>query len=284
MTEIAGKVALVTGGGSGIGRGLVMALAAEGASVVVADILSDTAEKVAGEVAEAGGSAVAVACDVSDRASVRDLKAAANEAFGTVSLLFANAGATAFEPLTDMSDDDVDWILQVNLMGVTYCLQTFLPDMIRAGDGHVIATASTAGLFQSWVPNHVPYSAAKAGIIAMMLNVRRELAGTGVGSTAYCPGGVQSGMRENNGRYRPMRFGGPTDGEVPIDDDWVEQNEMRFLPPEEVAPIVLRAVRSNAPIVLDHSYQRPFFYEHYVNYVIAAFDEIEALEREMARQ
>ena len=146
MTEFAGKVAVVTGGGSGIGRGQVMALANEGASVVVADIIKENADRVAAEVQQAGGTAVAVACDVSDRDSVKKMKAEANDALGPVSLLFATAGVTWFDRLTDMSEKNVDWVIQVNLMGTMYCMQAFLPDMIEAREGHVVATASNAGL------------------------------------------------------------------------------------------------------------------------------------------
>lgn len=283
MTEIAGKVAVVTGGGSGIGRGLVMALAQAGASVVVADIIGDNAARVAAEARETGGAAVSVACDVCDRDSVRALRSDANGAFGTVSLLFANAGATWFDRLTDMTDDDLDWIIQVNLMGVTNCLRTFLPDMITAGDGHVVATASTAGLFPAWIPYHAPYSAAKAGIIGMMLGIRSELAEAGVGSTVYCPGGVQSGLRENNLRYRPARFGGPADEPLHGNEDWLKQAKLSFLTPEEAAPFVLRAVRNNQAVALDHSDQRQVFLDHYVNHVMAAFDEAEAVERSVGR-
>jgi len=114
MTEIGGKPAVVTGGGSGIGRALARALAAAGAPVVVADILEENAQATASEITRAGGSALAVVCDVSDRSSVRNMKAKANGAFGAISLLFANAGATSVEPLTALSDDDFDWITQVN--------------------------------------------------------------------------------------------------------------------------------------------------------------------------
>src|SRR5438067_294619 len=111
MTQIAGKVAVVTGSGSGIGRGLALELAKQGARVVVADILKDNADKVAAEITKAGGKAASAAVDVCDRASIQKMKAEANKAFGPVGLLFANAGATSFEPLIKMSDDDVDWII-----------------------------------------------------------------------------------------------------------------------------------------------------------------------------
>src|SRR5437016_4875093 len=100
MTEIKGRVAVVTGGGSGIGRGLALALAAEGASVVVADIMKDNAASVVKEIAAAGGAALALACDVGERGSVEQMKKEANRVFGPVSLFFANAGVTILQPFT----------------------------------------------------------------------------------------------------------------------------------------------------------------------------------------
>src|SRR5689334_3119193 len=110
VTEISGKAAVVTGGGSGIGMGLAKELARQGARVAVADILPENAEKVAAAIRTAGGEAVAVQCDVCDRASLKAMKQAANAALGPIGLVFANAGATAFTPLSQMTDDDVDWI------------------------------------------------------------------------------------------------------------------------------------------------------------------------------
>ena len=188
MTEIAGRVAFVTGGGSGIGRALASALAVEGAAVVVADILDENARAVAEEIGAAEGTAVALACDVSDRASVRQAKDEANAALGPVSLLFANAGVTSFQPLVEMSDDDIDWIIGVDLMGVVNCLTAFLPDMVAARDGHVCATSSVAGLCAGWIPYHSAYSAAKLGVLGMMLNLRLELAELGVGASVLVPG------------------------------------------------------------------------------------------------
>ncbi len=289
MTEIAGKVALVTGGGSGIGRGQVMALANEGASVVVADIIKENADRIAAEVRQAGGTAVAVACDVSDRDSVKRMKAEANDALGPVSLLFATAGVTWFDRLTDMSEIDVDWVIQVNLMGTMYCMQAFLPDMIEAREGHVIATASNAGLNSGWVPYHTVYSTAKAGIIGLMLNLRIELGEVGVGSTVYCPGGVRGrpgeGLGENNLRYRPERFGGPAEMPDPtelmkaVGPDWQKENIVGSFTAEEMGPVVMQAVKNNDPMVVDHANQRQYYLKYNVNPALAAFDAAEAYER-----
>jgi NAD(P)-dependent dehydrogenase (short-subunit alcohol dehydrogenase family) len=285
VTEIGGKAAFVTGGGSGIGRALAEALAAEGAAVAVADILADNARRVADAVGVAGGTAVAIACDVSDRASVRRAKEEANSALGPVSLLFANAGVTSFQAFTGMSDDDVDWILGVDLMGVLNCLAAFLPDMIAAGEGHVSATSSMAGLCAGWIPYHSVYSAAKMGVLGMMLNLRHELAEAGVGASVLVPGGVATGMRDNNARARPERFGGPGEGPVEVPDvvrELFADVGLTFRPAEEVAQMVLLAVRENRPIVDTTPSDRKVFQETYVDPVLRAFDEVEAFERSLA--
>ena len=280
MTDIAGRVALVTGGGSGIGRSVAKALAKEGASVVVADIIFDRAKSVAEDIRTSGGTAIALACDVCERASLKQLKADANAALGRVSLLFANAGATSFERFTEMSDADIDWIIQVNLMGVTYCVQAFLPDMIAAGQGgHIVATASMAGMLPAWIPLHAPYSAAKMGIIGLMLNLRLELAEQRIGTTAYCPGGVATGLKDNNERYRPQRFGGPGPGPIRVPEGFFQEAKLTLFPPEQIAPMVLRGVRNNRAIVFDHADQRRLFLETYQSLVMQAFDDVEEYER-----
>src|SRR5262245_23539757 len=280
MTDIAGKAALVTGGGSGIGMALAKALAAEGTAVAVADIIFTNAEKIAEQIRAAGGKAVAIHCDVCERESIRQMKARANAAFGPIQLLFANAGATSFEPLVKMSDDDVDWIVQVNLMGVINTIRVFLPDMIAAKEGHIIATSSMAGLLPGWVPVHAPYSASKAGVIGFMMNLALELKEHSVRATTYCPGGVASGMKANNASYRPARFGGPGTGAVNISEASFKNNPIPLYPPESIAPIVLRAVRNNRPFVFDHADQRRFFTETYSAVVESCYDDIERYERE----
>jgi NAD(P)-dependent dehydrogenase (short-subunit alcohol dehydrogenase family) len=280
VTQISGKTAVVTGGGSGIGMGLAKALAKEGAAVGVADIMLDNARKVADEINASGGKAIALHCDVCERQSIRQMKNELNAALGPVQLVFANAGATSFDPLMKMSDDDVDWIIQVNLMGVMYTTRTFLPDMMAAREGHICATASMAGLLPGWIPVHAPYSAAKAGIIGLMMNLALELKEYNIYTTSYCPGGVATGMKANNARYRPARFGGPGEGEVEVGEASQAHTSMNFYTPDAVAPIVLNAVRNNRPFVFDHAEQRRNFRETYSSVVEACYDDIDRWERE----
>ena len=281
MTDINGRTAVVTGGGSGIGCALAMALAKAGAAVAVADIMPDKAEAVAADIRAAGGQAMAVQCDVCDRASLQRMKEAVTAQFGSVQLVFANAGATSFMELTSMSDDDVDWIFQVNLMGTLNTIRTFLPEMQRERGGHIVATASMAGLLPGWMPVHAPYSAAKAGIIGLVMNLSLELQAFDIGTTIYCPGGVASGMKANNGKYRPEQFGGPLeDGSLQISSSAKHIDKLTYYHPDAVAPMVLNAVVNNRPFVFDHADQRHLFKETYSDIVEACYDDIENWERE----
>jgi NAD(P)-dependent dehydrogenase (short-subunit alcohol dehydrogenase family) len=282
MTQIKGRAAVVTGGGSGIGMGIAKELAREGASVAVADIKLENAQKVADAINAAGGKAVALHVDVCERGSIRQMKLDAEAALGPISLVFANAGATSFDAITDMSDDDIDWIIQVNLMGVINTTRAFLPDMIARGQGgHICGTASMAGLAPSSIPVHVPYSAAKMGIIGFIRNLSCELEQHRIGTTAYCPGGVASGMKVNNSSYRPAKFGASQEGPVKISGASYRRNSKPtvFYTPDKIAPMVLLAVKNDRPFVFDHSDDRERFREDYSSVVEACFDDIAAYER-----
>ena len=283
MTEIRGKAAVVTGGGGAIGSALAEALARQGASVAVADILLANAQAVADRINAAGGKAAALQCDVCDRASINAMRDAATAALGPIQLVFANAGATSFDPLMEMSDDDVDWILTVNLHGVMNTTRAFLPGMMEAGEGHICATASMAGLLPGWIPSHVPYSAAKAGIIGLMMNVALELKPYNIHTTSYCPGGVASQMKANNARYRPEKFGGPGEGEVHVGEVNHEQTSLAFFHPSAVAPMVLDAVTHNRAFVFDHPEQRDLFRQTYADVVEQCYDAADAWERDHGR-
>jgi NAD(P)-dependent dehydrogenase (short-subunit alcohol dehydrogenase family) len=280
MTEIAGKAAVVTGGGSGIGMGLAKELARHGASVAIADILPDTARTVADEINQAGGTAIAIHCDVSDRSSIDQMKAEANAGLGTIGLVFANAGATSFMAARELTENELDWMIEVNTKGAIWTALTFLPDLIASGGGHIVATASMAGLIPTLVPVHSAYAAAKMGLIGFLRSMQLEVEEHGVVCTLYCPGGVLNGMRDNNAKYRPERFGGPSDERMQIPHASFKGNRLRFYTPDEVAPIVLRAVRNNRPFVFDHSEQRQSFREQYADVIEACFDDIDQWEQE----
>jgi NAD(P)-dependent dehydrogenase (short-subunit alcohol dehydrogenase family) len=269
MTDTAGKTVLVTGSGSGLGRSLALALAKQGARVVLADIRLDNASAVAGEIEAAGGAAAAFACDVSDRAAVRRLKADADKAFGRVQILFANAGATSFERMNGISDDEVDWIIQVNLMGVINCVQAFLPDMVAAREGHIVATSSPAGLIPTLLADHAPYAAAKAGIIGFIENLSMELVEFGVRTTLVYPSNVVTAMGRQNSSYRPDRFGGPFDGKVKVPADYVP---VRQQSPDDAARVVLAAVRDDLRMIVTGDEFRQRFVDEYLARALQAFD------------
>jgi NAD(P)-dependent dehydrogenase (short-subunit alcohol dehydrogenase family) len=279
--EIAGKVAVVTGGGSGIGRGIALALAHAGAVVAVADIMEAGAAEVAGEIEAAGGKAVAIACDVSDRASVKAMKAEVNRRLGPVSLLIANAGVTMFEELTDMSEADVDWVVDVSLYGVIHCVEAFLPQMIAAGQGHIVATSSQAALAAPFVGRHAPYCAAKAGIIGFILSLRADLAQHGLGASVLCPSAVESRIVDSP-RYRPASYGGPGDGVVTLPRGAHEKGVAEARPASEVAELVLDAIRTNRPVIVTDASHRGAFEQGLMKQVLDAYDEVAAYDRAKA--
>jgi len=284
MTDIAGRTAVVTGGGSGIGEGLAKELAREGAQVAIADIILENAQRVADEINASNGKAIAVQCDVCDRDSIHAMRDKVHEELGPVTLLFANAGATSFDALMDMSDEDVDWILTVNLHGVMNTTRAFLPDMMEARGGHICATASMAGLLPGWIPVHVPYSAAKMGIIGLMMNLAIEMEEYNVHTTSYCPGGVATGMKVNNARYRPDKFGGPGEGEVFVSEESAAvAASQAFFRPEAIAPMVLDAVKNDRAFAFDHPEQRVHFRETYSKIVEACYDATDEWEEKHGR-
>jgi NAD(P)-dependent dehydrogenase (short-subunit alcohol dehydrogenase family) len=278
VDKLAGKVALVTGGGSGIGRGLVLELARRGMKVAVSDIDPKRAEAVAEEARTLGVEAAGFDCDVSERAAVREMAGEAAGRLGAVALLCANAGVTAFQPFAEMADADLDWIYGVDFLGVSNCLQAVLPGMLAAGEGHVFATASMAGLVPSWVPIHVPYTASKAGVIGMFVNLQPELADKNIGCTVLCPGGVATNITQAPS-YRGARFGGPSSEPIKTPAGFKLKSEASYpmRTAEDVARIAVEAIVANRLIVVADGAMRPL-YERYAEEVLAAFDWTTALD------
>ena len=184
--DLTGRTAVVTGGGSGIGRSLCLLLGQRGARVHVVDRDQARAQTVAALVRDAGGQAVAHRVDVTDPAAVTAL---ADEVFaaGAVDLLFNNAGIGHAGAVVDTTLADWRALVEVNLMGVVHGLHAFVPRLCeQAGPSHVVNTASMAGLFPS--PGLVPYSTTKAAVVGLSEALDREVVGQGVRVHALCPG------------------------------------------------------------------------------------------------
>ena len=252
MRELEGRVALVSGGGSGIGRGIVLALAGEGMRVVVADVESDAAEAVAAEITAAGGEAIAETVDVTDVAAVEALADRCDERYGGVDVLCNNAGVVGHTPIGPESLDSWRWIIDVNLFGVVHAINTFVPRMLarvaeNGGEAHVVNTSSLGGGLLSgdgW--EITAYRASKFAIVAMSRDLRNELAGSGIGVSVLCPGGVETRIWEA-GRNRPAERGGPETWERPS-----RLEGERVIGPLEVGRRVLHAIRENELYAITH--------------------------------
>ena len=193
-TLLEGKIALVTGGGGGIGRATAGIFAREGAKVVVADVLEDGGAETARMIEDAGGEASFVRCDVTDPASVEALVKRVVEIYGRLDCAFNNAGIEGV-PYLRVADNEVenfDRVIGVNLKGVFLCMKYELPVMLEQGGGAIVNTGSSAGI--SGVPGLAIYSASKGGVLQMTKAAAVEYARTGIRINAVCPGGVDTPM------------------------------------------------------------------------------------------
>lgn len=202
MEQLNDKVAVVTGGGSGIGEALVLAFAAEGMHVAVADIEGDAAERVADEARGLGVKALASRTDVSDAGSLQALADAVYAEFGATHVLCNNAGVLLMGPTLGASAGDWEWVLSVNLMGVVHGIDAFLPRMrAQPGEAHIVNTASVAALGGGG-----PYGASKAAVLSFSLALHEELAEEGIGVSVLCPSYINSKIVAAQ-RNRPEQFG-----------------------------------------------------------------------------
>ncbi|MDQ1530121.1 MAG: hypothetical protein QOE37_226 [Microbacteriaceae bacterium] len=196
MNRLEGRVALVTGAASGIGQGIALAFAAEGADVVVADRVAeaDAAATLAG-VAASGREALFVEVDVSDEAQVRAMADAAVARFGRVDILVNNAGIFSESLLERMSAEEWDRVLATNLRSVFLCTRALIGPMLERGDGRIINIASQLG--QIGGVSAVHYSASKAGVIGFTKALAREVSARGVLVNAIAPGPIETPLLEN---------------------------------------------------------------------------------------
>lgn len=202
MDDFKGKVAVVTGAGSGIGKAIAQSLAAEGVAVAVADIELESAEAVAAEITSVGGRAIGVKTDVSKIADVQALADAAYAAFGDVHILVNNAGV-AFRPfraIWDTSHADFEWMVGVNIWGVIHGIEVFVPRMrATAGEKHIVNTSSISTLLK--VPGNATYTMTKYAVDGLSEIIREELEADKIGVTILYPGHILTNVSKS-GRLR----------------------------------------------------------------------------------
>lgn len=254
MEEFEGKVAVVTGGASGIGRAMAGAFAGLGMKLVLADIEGGPLEVAAAELRTTGADVFAVTADVSRYADVERIGASAMDVFGALHVACNNAGVGGGGLTWEVDMDTWQWVLGVNLWGVVHGLHVFTPHIIASGGGHIVNTASMAGLTSP--PGMSPYNVSKHAVVTMSESMSVELAMThpDVGISVLCPGWVRTRINESE-RNRP----GFTPGQDLEEDHALAQmREMldaliaEGLNPAVVANLVVEAIRERRFYVLTH--------------------------------
>jgi len=251
MRELAGKVAVVTGGGSGIGRGMALAFAEAGMHVAIGDIDRQAAQDVLREIERHGVRALALQLDVTDRDAVYAFAERIFAEFGAVHLLCNNAGVVTFDPMDKIKDEDWRWVCAVNLDGVT--------------------TASIAGVAPH--TEIAPYVASKYAVVGISETLYAERDQHGIGSSVLCPGNVRTKI-VSSGRNRQDALGGPDGREHPDVQRQIEAG----MDPLEVGRIVRQAVLDDELYIFTHSDTRRITEERFQR-ILAAFDRCDERSR-----
>ena len=251
MEDLQGKVAVITGGASGIGRAVADKAAAEGMRIVLGDIEAGPLKLAVDDMTSTGAEVLGVVTDVSDRASVEALRDAALERFGAVHLVHNNAGIGIGGPIWEVTEEDWRWILGVNLWGVIHGVATFTPLLLEQGEGHIVNTASIAGLIVA--PFLGPYNATKQAVVAISETLFKDLQAVAapIGVSVLCPGFVQTRIAEserNRPEWAPDRDVEGAEELRGVVQDMVDGG----IAPTTVADRVIDAVRTNTFYILTH--------------------------------
>jgi NAD(P)-dependent dehydrogenase (short-subunit alcohol dehydrogenase family) len=255
MRDIRGKTAIVTGAASGIGLGIAKALGHAGANIVLADLRPEPLEAARKAIETIGVGAVGVTIDVSDPKSVDEAANAAVEAFGALHIAVNNAGVAMHgTPVEKVTLEEWDWVIGVNVKGVINGIRAFVP-MIRSHGqgGHVVNTGSVSSLFVREGRNQGAYAMTKYAVLALSEALEQELAGSGIGVSVLCPGGVTTSIFDS-AATRPDRFGGSY--RRPQQEALRSAFAAGALAPEVVGRRVVQAIQDNEFYILTHTGQR----------------------------
>ncbi len=255
MEHLSAKVAVITGGASGIGFATARRLASRGVRLVLADIEESALDRAVTELSATGAAVEGVVCDVGDLKAVQHLADTAFEKMGAVHMVFHNAGVAVGGPIAEMKQSDWEWTMRVNLWGPIHGVEAFTQRMIAQGQGgHLLFTASFAGL----VPNVGlgPYCVSKYGVVALAEVLRRELRAHDIGVSVLCPMRVATNIGHSE-RNRPNELGGPEASPPVLDQGEDNQNLAgRVLDVEDVAMQVVEAIVANRLYILPHEESR----------------------------
>ena len=268
MQDLTGKTAFITGGASGLGLAMAHAFGGAGMNVMLADIEAAPLLAAVAELEERQVKVSSVICDVTERAAVEAAAAETLRAFGKVHVVCNNAGVGAGGPIDQVRPSDWDWIIDVNLKGVVYGMEAFLPHVRAHGEGGCfVNTASMAGMVSP--PGMEPYTATKFAVVAMSEGWAGQLAGEGINVAVLCPGFVKTQINKS-GRARQAKYGGPVESQVTA-DSLVDNG----IDPARVGARVLEAVLANERYIFTHPDMRPFVQARFAA-IMAGFDAADA--------
>lgn len=240
---MAERVAIVTGGASGIGRALAAELTARGATVFIADIVGDRAKDTAEQLTKTGpGSAIAAELDVRDAAAVQALVDSAYADHGRLDLIMNNAGIAVGGAVHELTLDHWNTIIDVNLRGVIHGVHAAYPRMKERGTGQILNTASLAGLTEP--PMMAPYVATKHAVVGLTLSLRAEAALYGVKVSALCPGFVDTPLLDSVNPGLPQTSSGSSAREA------AKRVQRTFYTPEALAKDIVQGLAKNKPLII----------------------------------
>lgn len=252
MEQLTGKVAVVTGGASGIGRAFGVHFAGEGMKVVLADIDEPELEAAVADLRAYGAEAIGVRTDVAVASEVANLRDVALSQFGSVHVVCNNAGVGTGGPIWTVPLESWKWMLGVNLWGVIHGVHAFTPLLVDQGEGHIVNTASAAGIISA--PFLGPYVTSKHAVVALSESLVLDLAGTGVGVSAVCPIWVRTRIHES-ARSAPPDVVAADEARAAAGGDGMSLLASVIesgLDPEVVAAQVADAIKTNTFYVMPH--------------------------------